>query len=180
MEDLMLLVRYGVASVILALGMSKLVPNGISKHGWIPGGLEGIWVRLIQLIAVGEIVIAFTVGLRLLGPRWTAICLLTAAVFLTAYGVISVLKTGHCGCSSSPSTETTVARLMLRNISLFGVGVGSVWFGPESLGATGHAAEAVLLVMSFAPIAILIAFALRNALISRWSERHIQTTHIHS
>jgi hypothetical protein len=110
-------VRVPLASVFAIAGLSKLVrlPEG-AREGWNPFPRADVaWTLAYAAIGVVELFMA----LAMLFAPGPAVALLAASfvAVATAYGLISLRRTGSCGCFGSSHGSTSLA-LLIRNASM--------------------------------------------------------------
>lgn len=114
------LIRVPVSTVLALAAIGKAIRFPASADGlWvprIPGAAPFVRQALLLTAVVAELITS-TAFLVAPGPAATAIALPLLGV-LTAYGWVSLRRTGACGCWGSPSGATVRRHLVVRNLAL--------------------------------------------------------------
>lgn len=128
-----ILVRIVTGSLIAFMGLSKLLPAGNGPRPWHPGMSWQTWVNLVRVFAVVEIALGLVISVAAFGTVITTLLASVSGLALTAYGVVSIIKTGHCGCSGVSSQPSTITKLIVRNILIFTPAAAGSAFGATLL-----------------------------------------------
>lgn len=84
------------------------------------------------------------------------------ALMVTTYGVISVVKTGSCGCMGHPIETTGLPRFLARNSVVFGAGIFAVQWGPDSSNLADRVSPLIIALVSVSPLLVILMAIGRN------------------
>jgi hypothetical protein len=153
----LLLARSACAAVLMTYAGAKLVaPAARREQPWMPAWVSGRTARRVAVAAaIVEAALAFAI---VLDPERAivTVAVLAAFVVLTGYGVVSIRRTGDCGCAGGAVRTSDGRRLAARNIVLFGVAAAGVGFGPSLHDLATNASSSVTAIM-IEPVALLLA-----------------------
>jgi len=125
LDEAAVVLRTAACAYVIFLACSKvpdLVGHRVSVY-WRPPMLTASVARCALGLAVGfESMLAGAVGAGVAKGPWTAGAAAGLGAVLTIYGLLALRAGASCGCGGSQAQQLTGGRrLMLRNLTLFGV-----------------------------------------------------------
>lgn len=118
-----------VCAIVISFGIQKLMWISLYDTGtWIPFGIHSTyWRRIVVVLSALEILIGLAIVSGLLSKLSSVVVFSVFMIVVTSYGVISVYRTGNCGCGFVG--KVGIGGFISRNAILTSAGVWSIYTG---------------------------------------------------